>query len=90
MFGSVGMGMVMVVLDMFVVVRGVRVRVGKFVVAVFVGVRFVVTVLIVRHCRLPVVCDPGRIHSALRDEPWEQVALCELIASCAVRNSRGV
>jgi hypothetical protein len=51
-FSSVGMGVVVVVLDMFVVVGGVRVRVSEFVVAVLVGVRFVVTVLIVCHCRL--------------------------------------
>jgi hypothetical protein len=51
-FSSIGMGVVVVVLDMFVVVGGVRVRVSEFVVAVLVGVRFVVTVLIVCHCRL--------------------------------------
>jgi hypothetical protein len=51
-FGSVGVGVVVVVLDMFVLVAGVRVRVSSFVVAVFVGMRFVVTVLIVCHCRL--------------------------------------
>ena len=39
-----------VVLDMFVLVAGVRVGVSKFVVAVFVGVRFIVTVFIVCHC----------------------------------------
>jgi hypothetical protein len=39
-----------IVLDMFVVVAGVRVRVGDFVVLVFVGVRFVVTVFMVCHC----------------------------------------
>jgi hypothetical protein len=50
--GSVGVGMRVVVLDMFVLVAGVRVRVSKFVVAVFVGVRFVVTMLMVCHCRL--------------------------------------
>ena len=54
-FGSVGVGVGVIVLDVFVLVTGVRVRVGNFVVAVFVGVRFVVTVFIVCHCRLPVV-----------------------------------
>ena len=54
-FGSVGVGVVVVVLDMLVVVAGVRVGVSKVVVAVFVGVRFVVTVFMVCHCRLPVV-----------------------------------
>ena len=54
-FGSVGVGVGVIVLDVFVLVAGVRVRVGNFVVAVFVGVRFVVTVFIVCHCRLPVV-----------------------------------
>jgi hypothetical protein len=53
--GSVGVGVGVIVLDVFVLVAGVRVRVGNFVVAVFVGVRFVVTVFIVCHCRLPVV-----------------------------------
>jgi hypothetical protein len=51
-FSSVGVGVVVVVLDMFVLVAGMRVRVSKFVVAVFVGVRFVVTVLMLCHCRL--------------------------------------
>jgi hypothetical protein len=51
-FSSIGMGVVVVVLDMFVVVAGVRVRVSNFVVAMFVRVRFVVTVLIVCHCAL--------------------------------------
>jgi hypothetical protein len=51
-FSSIGVGVVVVVLDMFVLVAGVRVRVSEVVVAVFVGVRFVVTVLIVCHCRL--------------------------------------
>ena len=51
-FSSVGVGVGVVVLDMVVLVAGVRVRVSNFVVAVFVGVRFVVTVLMVCHCRL--------------------------------------
>ena len=51
-FSSVGVGVGVVVLDMFVLVAGVRVRVSNFVVAVFVGVRFVVTVFMVCHCRL--------------------------------------
>jgi hypothetical protein len=54
-FGSVGVAVGVVVLEVFVLVAGVRVRVSKFVVTVFVGVWFVVTVLIVRHCRLPVM-----------------------------------
>ena len=54
-FGSVGVGVVVVVLDMLVVVAGVRMRVSEFVVLVFVAVRFVVTVFMVCHCRLPVV-----------------------------------
>ena len=49
---SVVVGVRVVVLDMFVLVAGVRVRMGNFVVAVFVGVRFVVTFLMVCHCRL--------------------------------------
>jgi hypothetical protein len=49
---SVGVCVGVVVLDMFVLVAGVRVRMGNFVVAVFVGVRFVVTVWMVCHCRL--------------------------------------
>jgi len=52
MFSSVGVGVVVVVLEMFVLVAAVRMRVSNFVVAVFVGVRFVVTVLMLCHCRL--------------------------------------
>ena len=44
-FSSIGVGVVVVVLDMFVLVAAVRMRVSNVVVAVFVGVRFVVTVL---------------------------------------------
>src|SRR5277367_7079742 len=51
-FSSVGVGVGVVVLDMFVLVAGMRVRVSKFVVAVFVGVRFLVTALMLCHCRL--------------------------------------
>ena len=54
-FSSVGVGVGMVVLDVFMLVAGVRVSVSNFVVVVFVGVRFVVTVFMVCHCRLPVV-----------------------------------
>jgi hypothetical protein len=83
-FGSVVVGVRVVVLDMFVVVAGVRVRVSEFVVLVFVGVRFVVIGLMVCHCH-PLCCrDPDRTHCALRDAPWEQ-----LQASCLVRNPRG-
>jgi hypothetical protein len=49
MFSSVVVGVGVVVLDMFVLVAGVRVRVRNFVVAVFVGMRFVVTVLMRCH-----------------------------------------
>jgi len=81
---SVVVGVGVVVLDMFVLVAGVRVRVSNFVVAMFVRVRFVVTVLMVCHCH-PLCCrDPGRIYCALRDAPWEQ-----LTASCLVCNPRG-
>ncbi len=51
-FGSIGVGVVVVVLDMFVLVAAVGMRVSNVVVAVFVGVRFVVTVLMLCHCRL--------------------------------------
>jgi hypothetical protein len=54
-FSSVVVGVGVVVLDVFMLVTGVRVRVSEFVVVVFVGVRFVVTMLMVCHCRLPVV-----------------------------------
>ncbi len=54
-FGSVSVGVVVLVLDVLVFVGGVRVGVSDFVVAVFVGVRFLVTVLMLCHCRLPVV-----------------------------------
>ena len=49
---TVGVGVVVVVLDMFVLVAGVRMLMSNVVVAVFVGVRFVVTVFMVCHCRL--------------------------------------
>jgi hypothetical protein len=51
-FGSVGVRVSMVMLDMFVLVAGVRMRVSSPVVTMFVSVRFVVTVLALRHCRL--------------------------------------
>lgn len=54
-FSSVVVGVRVVVLDVFVLVAGVRVGMSKFVVAVFVGVRFIVTVFVVCHCRLPVM-----------------------------------
>jgi hypothetical protein len=44
----VGVGVLM--LDMVVLVGRMRMRMSNFVVAVFVGVRFVVTVFIVCHC----------------------------------------
>jgi hypothetical protein len=56
---SVVVAVRVVVLDMFVIVAGVRVRVRNFVVAMFVRVGFVVTVLMVCHCAL-LWCDPGR------------------------------
>jgi hypothetical protein len=52
-FSSVGVGVVVVVLEMFVLVAGVRMGVFNSVgVGVVVGVRFVVTVSMVCHCRL--------------------------------------
>ena len=51
-FSSIGVGVVVVVVDMFVLVAAVRMRASNVVVAVFVGVRFVVTVLMLCHCRL--------------------------------------
>jgi hypothetical protein len=70
-FSSIVVGMRVVVLDMFVLVGGVRVRVSNFVVAVFVGVRFVVTVLMLCHCRLLWCEIPAAFHCALRNERWE-------------------
>ena len=54
-FSSVVVGVGVVVLDVVVLVAGMGVGVRGFVVLVFVGVRFVVTVFIVCHCRLPMV-----------------------------------
>ena len=54
-FSSVVVSVSVVVLDVVVLVAGMRVGVRDFVVLVFVGVRFVVTVLIGCHCCLPVV-----------------------------------
>ncbi len=51
-FGSVGVSMGMVMLDVFVLVAGMRVRVRSSVVIMFRRVGFVVTVLALRHCRL--------------------------------------
>jgi hypothetical protein len=49
-FAAVVVGVRVLVLDMVVLVGRVRMRMSNFVVAVFVGVRFVVTVFIVCHC----------------------------------------
>jgi hypothetical protein len=57
-FSAVGVRVGVVVLDMFVVVAGVRMRVSEFVVLVFVGMRFVVTVFMVCHCHSPDVEIP--------------------------------
>ncbi len=50
--GPVFVGVGVVMLHMLVLVAGVWVLVGDVAVAVFVGVRFVVTVLMLCHCRL--------------------------------------
>ena len=72
-FGAVVVGVGVLVLDMVVLMAGVRMRMTNFVVAVFVAVRFVVTVLIVCHCH-PLCCrNPGRIHCALRDDALETI-----------------
>jgi hypothetical protein len=63
-FSSVGVGVGVVVLDMFVLVAGARVGVSKFVVAVFVGVRFLVTVLVMCHCAL-LWCEIPAVYIAL-------------------------
>ena len=49
-FSSIVVRVGVLVLDMVVLMAGVRMRMSNVVVAVFVAVRFVVTVLIVRHC----------------------------------------
>jgi len=65
-FSSVGVGVGVVVFHVVVLVAGVRVGVSNFVVVVFVGVRFVVTVLMLCHCH-PLWCrNPDRIYCALR------------------------
>jgi hypothetical protein len=51
-FGSVGVSVGVVVLDMFVLVAGMRVRVSSSVVIMIMRVGFIVTVLALRHCRL--------------------------------------
>jgi hypothetical protein len=51
-FGSFGVGVRVFVLEMFMLVAGVRMRVSELVVVVFVGMRCVMTVLMVCHCRL--------------------------------------
>jgi hypothetical protein len=71
-FSSVVVGVGVVVLDMIVLVAGVRVRVSNVVVAVFVGVRLVVTVFMRCHCRLLWCEFPAAFDCALRNAPWEQ------------------
>jgi hypothetical protein len=83
-FSSVGVGVGVVVLDMVVLMAGVRVRVSNFVVVVFVGVRLVVTVLMVCHCRLLWCEIPGGLYCPLRDMPWEPARSKGLTASCLV------
>ena len=74
---------------MFVLVAGVRVRVSSFVVAVFVGMRFVVTVLIVCHCRL-LWCEIPAVSIALSAmSPGTKADRVGLTASCLVCNPRG-
>jgi hypothetical protein len=88
-FSSVRVGVVVVVLDMFVVVAAVRMRVSNVVVAVFVGVRFVVTLLMICHCRLLRCEIAAAFDCALRNEPWEQARPDGFTASCLVCNFRG-
>jgi hypothetical protein len=54
-FGSFGVGVRVFVLEMFMLVAGVWMRVSELVVVVFVGTRCVMTVSIGCHCRLRVV-----------------------------------
>ena len=59
--GSVAVRMRVFVLEVFVVVAGVRMRVSEVVVLVFVGVRRVMTTLMVCHCHLQsweILMDP--------------------------------
>jgi hypothetical protein len=88
MFSSVGVGVVVVVLDMFVLVAGVRVRVSNFIVAVFVGMRFVVTVLIVCHCRLLWFEIPSLSIVLSAMSPGNKPDRAELTASCPVCDPR--
>ena len=88
-FRSVGVGVVVVVLDMFVLVAGVRVRVSSFVVAVFVGVRFVVTVLMLCHCRLLWCEIPAVSIVRFAMSPGNKPDGMDLTASCLVCNTRG-
>jgi hypothetical protein len=68
-FGSFGVGVRVFVLEMFMLVAGVRMRVSEIVVVVFVGVRRVMTALMVCHCHLLVVPNPDEVHCPLRDDP---------------------
>ncbi len=72
-FSSVSVGVVVVVLEMFVLVAGVRMRVFSSVgVGVIVGVRFVVTVSMVCHCRLLYGEIPAVSIVLSLGDPWEQ------------------
>jgi hypothetical protein len=75
-FGSFGVGMRVFVLEMFMLVAGVRMRVRQLVVSVFVGVRCVITVLMVCHCQLLIAGIPGMAHCALHDDAmWTSLRL---------------
>jgi hypothetical protein len=87
--GSVGVDVVVVVLDMFVLVAAVRMRVSDFVVAVFVGVCFVVTVLMLCHCRLLWCEIPAMSIVLFTMSPGNKPDGVDLTASCLVCNPRG-
>jgi hypothetical protein len=88
-FSSVGVGVGVVVLDMFVLVAGVRVRVSNFVVVVFVGVRFVVTFLMLCHCALLWCEIPAASIVLSAMSPGNKQARVGLTASCLVCIPRG-
>jgi hypothetical protein len=68
-FGSFGMRVRVLVLEMLMLVAGMRMGVSELVMVVLVGVRCVMTVLMVCHCQLLVVRNPDEIHCALHDDP---------------------
>ena len=73
--GSFGVGVRVFMFDMFMLVAGVRMRVRDLVVAVFVGVRVVMTIWMC-HCHLPVVAGSDESIVLSTMGRWDRVGAC--------------